>query len=217
MEILNKQLGLFFKFQLETSFESIANNIGAKIATTGREIFPIPSSAPAEIPRLVIRLENNARVQFSKNRADIFFTEENIDDIIDAVLPVILMGGQVIDRVGYVQRSLKEADMSALRQILNTDLQNLNPKELNLRVNVLKTIGTYECNSIESLSLASGTKTNPDGSSSEVTGILVERDINTLNENRASMSFDVSGLKTVIPLLQAEANAGVLIEYDNTD
>ncbi len=217
MEILNKQLGLFLKFQLETSFESIANSISSNIAITGREIFPIPSSAPAEIPRLVIRLANSARVQISKNRVDIFFTEENIDNIIDAVLPVILVGGQLIDRVGYVQRSLKEADMSALRQILNANLQTLNPKELNLRVNILKTISDYECNSIESLSLASGTKTNPDGSSSEVTGILVERDINTLNENRAHLSFDANGLKAVVPLLQAEANTGVLIEYDDTD
>lgn len=217
MEIIDKQLGLFFKFQLETSFESIAKNIGANIAIAGREIFPIPSSAPAEIPRLVIKLANNTRVQLSKNRADFFFTEENIDSVIDAVLPVILAGGQVIDRVGYVQRSLKEADMLALKQILNADLQALNPKELNLRVNILKTISTYECNSIESLSLASGTKQNPDGSSNEVTGILVARDINTLNENRANMSFDANELKTILPLLQAEANTGILIEYDDTD
>lgn len=213
MELLEKQIALFYRTSFEDPFEALALKIKEKLGNADTQYLPIPPNAPPEIPRLILSFQNNFRIQFAKNRADIFF-KSAINDISTSVSAIL---GQIspekINRVGFVQKTFRELALANMLSLIKNPPETA--KELSIRVNVEKTVGDYPCNSIESVNFVTAQK-NINGQQAQVHGILQERDINTIPSKSADVHIaDAASLMTFLAALQGEADQTILLaEHD---
>jgi hypothetical protein len=210
MEIVQTQIALFFRNQFEGAFEELALKVKNKFIGAQSQYLPIPPNAPPEIPRLMLS-STNMNLNFSKNRVDIFFTTpDGMVNITKDILSIIDQYEIVVDRIGFVQKRFFETTIDTLLALITEERRVATAKELNIKINVSKQIGAYMCNNIESLIFASLTKLEPAGPVSRQ-GVLIERDINTLNENRLDYRFKADNISEIIDLMKAEADTQILL------
>jgi hypothetical protein len=163
---------------------------------------PIPSDAPAEIPRYEMR-SGNLVFKFTNIRADMIsetgdFTDAQISNFIEAVI-----GFRVtINRVGYainkrysaIQADFLESNLNLNSERFGAELANVT--EASWRINKKKVLGAADnCNNISTLSL-------------EIEGgiknAILVRDVNTEQENELGLS-NVAEVRTIVSLLGSEA------------
>lgn len=214
MELLEKQIALFYRTSFEDPFEALALKIKEKLGNADTQYLPIPSNAPPEIPRLILSF-HDFRIQFAKDRVDIFF-KSAVSDISASVSAIL---GQVspekINRVGFVQKTFRESALADMLGLIKNPPGTA--KELSIRVNVEKTVDDYTCNSIESVNFV--TAQNVSGQQAQVYGILQQRDVNTVSSKSADMHItDAANLMTFLMALQDEADRTILLaEYGRRD
>lgn len=208
MELLEKQIALFYRTSFEDPFEALALKLKEKLGNAETQYLSIPPNAPSEIPRLILSFAN-FRIQFAKNRADIFF-KSTIDDISASVSAILgQIGPEKINRVGFVQKTFRESALADVLGLMKNPPDTA--KELSVRVNIEKTVGDYPCNSIESINFVTAQK-NVNGQQAQVHGILQERDINTVPSKSADVHIaDAASLMTFLTALQGEADQSILL------
>ncbi len=208
MELLEKQIALFYRTSFEDPFEALALKLKEKLGNADTQYLPIPPNAPPEIPRLILSFQN-FRIQFAKNRADIFF-KSAVADITASVSAILgQIGPEKINRVGFVQKTFRESTLADVLGLMKNPPDTA--KELSVRVNTEKTVGDYPCNNIESINFVTAQK-NVNGQQAEVHGILQERDINTVPSKSADVHIaDVASLMTFLTALQGEADQSILL------
>lgn len=215
MEILEKQIALFYRTSYEDPFEALALKLKEKLGNADTQYLPIPPNAPPEIPRLILSFQN-FRIQFAKSRADVFF-KSAVDDISASVSAILAqVRPEKINRVGFVQKTFRESALADVLGLIKNPPETA--KELSIRVNVEKTVGDYPCNSIESINFVTAQR-NVNGQQAQVHGILQERDINTVPSKSADVHIaDAASLMTFLALLQVEADQTILLaEHDGTN
>jgi len=181
-EIIQIQLGLFFKSNYSESFEKFALKLKEKLGESKlTQYIPINNNAPSEIPRLILSYEK-FNINVSKNRLD-FFTKDKelIDENIGNVFKSLEEFSISIFRIGFVKNFFIDEAMENLKNILVKDkVQKMNNlKELNIRINNNKSIVGYDCNSIENLSNGYVVIKNGNGTTKK-NGLIAVRDINTI-------------------------------------
>jgi len=216
MEIVQTQIALFFRNQFEGAFEELALKMKNKFSGIQSQYLPIPPNAPPEIPRLMLS-SSGMNMNFSKNRVDIFFTvPDGMENSIKDVFSIIDQYEIVVDRIGFVQKKFSETTIDTLLKLITEEQRVATAKELSIKINVAKQIGAYMCNNIETLIFASLTKLEPAGPVSRQ-GILIERDINTLNESRLEYKFTADNISEIIGLMKAEADTQILLPETQGD
>ncbi len=214
MEIIQKQAAFFFKNKFEAPFEELALKVKNILGNVDAQYIPIPSDAPPEIPRLVLPYkERNLSFNFSKIRFDVFFNDLSL--VSNSIISIVGIFSDdykmSIDRIGFVQKSFLESEMSPLLDLFVETHRPAGVKELAVRINLEKNVGIYTCNSIEALSVVSVTKLE-NGALINKKGILIERDINTLEEKRSEYLFDKNNLPAFIGALNTEADNLTLLQ-----
>lgn len=208
-EIIQIQLGLFFKFDYNDNFENFAlkfkNKIGESKITN---YIPVPSNMPGDIPRLILGYEK-FNVNASKNRLDLFFKDlPSVNGYISNILDYLLTDLQLqIGRIGFVKNFFVEGDIAKLKKLLpKEDIDKLDLKEINIRINNKKNVDGYGCNDIENLANGRLIKKNIEGTDITKDGIIVTRDINTLQEDIAKNKFEKVQIVKIISDLDTETN-----------
>jgi|SRR3989338_5541145 len=216
IEVVKKQVALFYKSSFENPFEALALKVKDKLGNTDIvQYIPLPPGAPPEIPRLIMTYPTFS-LNFAKNRVDLFLKDSTtLTNLITVITTIISddyhMG---FDRVGFVQQKFLEAKMEQLINLIAEGVRPTNAKELGLRVNTPKEIKGYTCNNIESLNFVTASKL-VEGAKVDTKGISIERDVNTLIEGRETRSFSKEIILDLVAALEAESDNFILLEYGN--
>ena len=208
-ELLGNQVGLFFKQDFSGSFEEASISLKKVLGSeAGTQILPIPTNAPSEIPRLILNIPGVV-LNFAKNRVDIFapFTnnQENIQKIVEIIIKDLKIS---IGRIGFVANYFMEGDLNTIKNIVAPEkIDKLNLKEISLRINTSVKIGGYSCNSIQSIQNGEIEK----GNVNKKSGIIINRDVNTLNEDLQNHKFDVFSAISFIKNANIEAEQLIIL------
>ncbi len=202
-QFIQIQLGLFFKNDFQGMSENASLIIKEQFGTDlNAQIIGIPNNAPSEIPRVVIN-SPLVSINFAKNRIDFFskdktFITNNHDKIFNVIekLPV------VIGRVGVVFRYFKEANIEEMKSLFDkSKIPNLNPTEIVVRFNEKTKINGVISNN--SQLYESGFANDKNGLKKE--GIVITRDINSLQEDVNKNEFNKETLKEFVLSATTEA------------
>lgn len=207
-ELLENQIGLFFKQDFQGSFEEASLLLKKVLGKeAGTQILPIPSNAPSEFPRLVLNIPGIV-VNFAKNRVDIFVSYKDHQDDIHKIIEILINNLNIsIGRVGFVASYFSKGEVATLKNLfLPEKIEKLNVKEIGVRVNVGIKIGAYVCNNIQNIQNGEIKK----GSESK-RGIILGRDINTITEDLQNNNFDFISLINFIKTANAETEKMIII------
>lgn len=206
-ELLQTQIAFFFKKEFN-AFEALALEIKKQLGEAESQYLPVPTDAPVQIPRLIINY-GTFNINVFKNRVDLFFQENYEQEKLEKVLNVLSnILGLPIGRIGFVKTFFIQSDIETIKKLLpNEKMTGLNIKEVNLRINVLRTIGGFECNSIEKIDPGNVTK----NTGSIKSGLIILKDCNTLAEQALPDNLDITALKQLINELNTETGIFVLI------
>lgn len=202
-QFIQIQLALFFKndFQVMPENASLATKeqFGADITT---QILGIPTNAPSEIPRVLAnsRLVN---INLAKNRIDFFSKNQTfVHDNFEKIWNIVNSLSVEIGRVGVVLTYFKEAGIEEMKKIFDqSKISLLNPKDITFRFNEEIKIGEFKSNN--SQMYVSGFA--DDGRGGKKRGIIITRDINTLQEDKDKNKFDKEILNKFITLAISQA------------
>lgn len=207
---ISNQVALIYQTTYSGSIEAIKILLKEKFNAQEKEIvqYPIPSDAPAEIPRVEMR-SGNIFIQFSNTRADIVFKDNSYNtDLADKFCSTVMELKVVIGRVGFISKSvLTDVNENFLRRNLRISDEILFPdfvevSEASWRVNKKWTTKDTPCNNISTITLVKSDD-NP--------ALLLERDVNTSQTNNLSLSnTDEIRLFLVNLKQEAENNFGVI-------
>lgn len=195
-QFIQIQLGLFFKNDFQVMPENASLIIKGQFGSNlNAQIIGIPNNAPSEIPRVVvnsplvnINLSKNRIDYFSKDRAFITKNEEKIFNVIEKL-------SVVIGRVGVVLTYFKEADINEIKSLFEkSKIVDLNPTEITVRFNEKKVIGGIVSNN--SQLYVSGSTNDKNGLRKE--GVVITRDINSLQEDMSKNEFDKVALSKFV-------------------
>lgn len=195
-EIIRIQLAWFFENNYNDSFEAVSFKIKEKLGNSEEtQYIPVPSSAPSELPRLILKYKNFS-INFSKNRADFYF--KNFDDInkknIKEITSLISEEFKInIVRIGFVKSFFVLETLDYLKNLFKEEkISGLNLKEISVRLNAIKKIADINCNSIEDLTIGKAAR---DGIVRD--GLIINRDINTSIEEKNSFNDSEKTLSAV--------------------
>ncbi len=197
------QVALMFQNSFTGSFDGVLSSYQETYpGATGNKI-PLPDDFPEDsIPRLeIVHVEKKITVRFAKNRADIFFESEFVDEgILRDYLARVIEFGVTVGRVGYVQKHIySDIDFLYIRSKLNAlsaveaDMDILEAAQRVNRKAVIE-LGskTIVCNNIASLTF--GKKdSNP--------ALLLERDVNTKQDKNLSLK-NLNEVEELVALLK---------------
>ena len=205
-EIIQMQLALFFKTDFLESFEKLSLTLKDKLGESkNTQHLPVPSDAPSGIPRLILVYEN-FNINISKNRLDLFFgnidaIRPKISDISDILLNEFSLS---IGRIGLVKNFFSRQDLSYLKTLLNEEkITKIDPKEINIRININLSINSFECNNIQNI--INGKKKQAGGD--EIEGIIITRDINTVAEKAKEYNMSSSVILDLFNKFDTESNS----------
>jgi hypothetical protein len=153
MDTINIQVAFFLKEDYNKPIEKLSILIQEAFGQPERlNYIPIDNSAPSELPRLEI-LFKSCRIQASKNRIDLFLnTVESYNENIEFFNNIDYRSlGIQIRRIGFVRTYFTEKEVIDSKKLLAEDLQEIELKEINLRINVEKEVLSKQCNNIEQL------------------------------------------------------------------
>lgn len=184
-QLLETQIAIFFKNPFtvlsdEEVFLKIRELFGEP---EDKKYTNVPDGAPTEIPRILLSY-NNFKLNFSKTRADIFTDKEfeEIEDIVNKFVKLFLNDFNIkIIRIGFVKNFFSEVGTDFLKMLLNKKVDNLNFKEISVRVNIEKNIDGIKCNNIQNISAGMVEKIDKGGE--VVSGTIITRDINIADMN----------------------------------
>jgi len=186
-ELLQNQIGLFFKQEFQGSFEEVSLALKKILGNdAGTQIFTLPHGTPPEVPRLMLNVPG-ITINFAKNRIDIFSqsyttNSNNINKVIGVMVNDLKIS---ISRVGFVANYFLNGDVETLKNLFSQEkIKNLNIKEVGFRVNVLSKIGLYNCNNIQNIQNGEIKK----GITSK-NGLVIQRDINSLQNLQINFDF----------------------------
>lgn len=202
-QFIQIQLGLFFKNDFQGMSENASLIIKEQFGTDiNAQIIGIPNNAPSEIPRVVIN-SPLVSINFAKNRIDFFSKDKTfIINNHDKIFNVIEKLSVVIGRVGVVFRYFKEANIEEMKSLFDkSKIPNLNPTEIVVRFNEKTKINEVISNN--SQLYESGFANDKDGLKKE--GIVITRDINSLQEDVSKNEFNKETLKKFVLSATAEA------------
>lgn len=187
-QFIQIQLALFFVTDFQEVIEKasliIKEEFGGDMDT---QILSIPSSAPSEIPRLILT-SKIVNINLAKNRID-FFSKDKLFliDNLSKISNIIKKFSAIIGRVGLVFTYFCECDLDYLKSLLNeSKISSLNLKEITVRLNEDTIIQKIKCNN--SQTFISGFGTDPNGN--KKSGVVITRDINSLQEELGKNKFD---------------------------
>lgn len=195
-QFIQIQLALFFKSDFvgmpENASLSIKEQFGNDL---NAQIIGMPNNAPSEIPRVVIN-SPLVNVNLAKNRIDFFSKQENfIKDNFDKIWNIVNSLSVEIGRVGIVLTYFKEAETEEMKKIFDqSKISLLNPKDITFRFNEEIKIGEFISNNSQMYASGFG----DDGRGGKKRGIIITRDINTLQEDMNKNKFDKEILNAFI-------------------
>jgi len=191
-KLLEIQIALFFKDRFFTSIENVSLKMEDVFGKSeDKKYANLPDNAPGDIPILLLTY-SNFKLNFSRMRVDIF-TEKEFKDVEEDVKKIIKLFldelNIEINRVGFVKTFFSSEDVIFLKSLLNNKAEILNFKEVAIRLNILKNINEVECNNIQNI--LNGAVKKTDGESRTLEGIIITRDVNTvdrkvIDESRAN-------------------------------
>ena len=190
------QVALFFKSDFlgmpENASLAIKEQFGNDMTT---QILGIPANAPSEIPRVTAN-SSVVNINLSKNRIDFFSkNQEFLTTNLDKMFNIIEKISVTIGRVGIVFTYFKEGEIKEIKSIFDqSKIDNLDPKEITVRFDEKKEIAGIMSNS--SQKYVSGFANDEVGVKKR--GIIITRDINTLQEDINKNSFNKETLNKFI-------------------
>jgi len=207
-EFIQVQLGLFFKTDFlgmpETASLSMKEQFGENINS---QILGVPANAPSEIPRVIVN-SDFVNINLAKNRIDFFskdklFLISNFEKIFNIVNKLSVN----IGRVGVVFTYFKEGEVEELKKIFDqSKVSSLNPKDISFRFNEEKNISGIMSNN--SQMYVSGFV--DDGRGGKKKGIIITRDINSLQEDINKNNFNKETLNKFILDVIVEAEKSLI-------
>ena len=207
-QFIQIQIALFFKSDFlgmpENASLAIKEQFGNDMTT---QILGIPANAPSEIPRVTAN-SSVVNINLAKNRIDFFSkNQEFLTSNLDKIFNIIEKISVEIGRVGEVLTYFKEAEINELKSIFDqSKLSNLNPKDITVRLNEEITINGVVSNN--SQMYVSGFANDKDGVKKR--GIIITRDINTLQEDINKNKFDKDILNKFITDAIVEADKSLI-------
>ena len=202
-QFIQIQLGLFFKNDFQGMPENaslvIKEHFGNDLSA---QIIGIPNNAPSEIPRVVIN-SPLVNINLSKNRIDFFSKDKAfITNNHDKIFNVIEKLSVVIGRVGVVFRYFKEANIDEMKSLFDkSKISNLNPTEIVVRLNEKTKINEVISNN--SQLYETGFANDKNGLKKE--GVVITRDMNSLQEDINKNEFGKEALKNFVLVATTEA------------
>lgn len=183
-QFIQTQLALFFKNDFQGMSENaslaIKEQLGSDINT---QILGISINAPSEIPR-VIANSKLVNINLAKNRIDFFSKNQKfVQDNFEKIWNIVNSLSVEIGRVGVVLTYFKETEtgIEEMKKIFDqSKISLLNPKDITFRFNEEIKIGEFKSNN--SQMYVSGFA--DDGRGGKKRGIIITRDINTLQEDK---------------------------------
>lgn len=216
-EIIQIQIAWFFSNVYNGKFEDFSLKLKNKLGESNTtHQLPVPPDAPAEIPRLIISYPN-FNLNVSKNRLDLFLKDIQLTKNISSNINDVILNelSLQVGRIGFVKNYFIDGNIERLKQLLAEEkIKKLNLKEINIRINEVKISKGYEYNSIENLSNGSITKKETDGAVSTKTGIIIMRDLNTLEEKISENKFNREEINELINTFEEESNTFVLVNFE---
>lgn len=203
-QFIQIQLGLFFKNDFQGMSENASLIIKEQFGNDlNAQIIGIPNNAPSEIPRVVIN-SPLVNVNLSKNRIDFFSKDKTfITANQDKIFNIIEKLAVVVGRVGVVFTYFKEANIEEIKSLFDkSKIPNLNPTEITIRFNEKTKINEIISNN--SQLYVSGFANDKNGSKKE--GVVITRDINSLQEDINKNEFNKEILKNFVLGSTAEAD-----------
>lgn len=211
--ILKNQLGLFFKDDYKGKYENISLKLQEIFGDSKQStILPLPEDAPSEVPRLTLNFEGY-NINVSKNRLDIFSQDK---DIIRSKLSVIVKTINdnykiSICRVGFVNTIFVEDKINSVADIIKDEyVKGLNLKEIQIRINNPISLIDYRCNNIESIEYGSIIRQTGNEQQEMKTGVIINKDINTSEEETAKYVFDSNNITALFDEMNNAINKFIL-------
>ena len=214
-KIISVQIALFYSKPFEGKFEDLSlklkDILGKDNSTT---IFPVPDSAPAELPRLILTFDD-FNIHCSKNRMDFFYSEKNVEDFrrkhLEKIYNIITNNFYLsVIRVGYVSNFfVKKGTIETLKSLLKEEISEL--KEITLRINKRGVFHDYACNNIEQVSLGSVSGKDSKGKEFSDSGIILVRDLNTAIEEGVERNLDATLLQKLLETFEGEGSKCLLL------
>jgi hypothetical protein len=207
-ELIQTQIAFFLKKEFN-AFEALSLEIKKQLGETESQYLPVPSDAPSEIPRLMLKYSEFEVVVF-KNRLDLIFQSEYETIKVTKIISILLETlGLSLARIGFVKRFFLQSDIELLKELFKSGKLTGTIKEITIQVNNLKKIDGIDCNSIERIE--KGNITSSDGSKISKTGLIVLKDCNTLKEENLPDSWDKIATTKIIEEMNTEASNFVLV------
>ncbi|MDO8657612.1 MAG: hypothetical protein Q7K55_02635 [Candidatus Levybacteria bacterium] len=203
-EFIQIQLGIFFKNDFQGMPENASLIIKEQFGNDlNAQIIGIPNNAPSEIPRVVIN-SPLVNVNLSKNRIDFFSKDKTfITANQDKIFNVLEKLSVAVGRVGVVFTYFKEANIEEIKSLFDkSKISSLNPTEITIRFNEKAKINEIISNN--SQLYVSGFANDKNGSKKE--GVVVTRDINSLQEDINKNEFNKETFKKFVLAATAEAD-----------
>ena len=203
-EFIQIQLGLFFKNDFQGMPENASLIIKEQFGNDlNAQIIGIPNNAPSEIPRVVIN-SSLVNVNLSKNRIDFFSKDKTFITVNqDKIFNVLEKLAVAVCRIGVVFTYFKEANIEEIKSLFDkSKISNLNPTEITIRFNEKAKINEIISNN--SQLYVSGFANDKNGSKKE--GVVITRDINSLQEDINKNEFNKETLKNFVLGATAEAD-----------
>ena len=160
--------------------------------------------APEDIPRLILNYDNYS-VQFSKNRFDIFLNDVELAKEKILVISQILSDRFEINfgRIGFVKTFFSSNTDYPRGLIIPEKIEGLKISELNIRINIEKKFLDFNCNDIQSVANGKVTK---DVEKITKNGLIITRDINTMNDDLMKNVFTKEQVIELLGLFDLEAD-----------
>ncbi|NTW75416.1 MAG: hypothetical protein HGB34_00730 [Candidatus Moranbacteria bacterium] len=208
--IIQIQTALFFKSAFHGDFEEVSLKIKEKIPDINNvSLLPIPKEVPDELPRLTLQYEK-FNINVSKNRLDIFFGDyfsmkENILTVKEVLEDLKIEVG----RIGFVKNLFCTGGLSDVKSIIaENQRKNLDGlKDVSIRVNIEKKICGFNCNDVQDIKI--GKANFPSGEKRD--GLVVVRDVNTLQEESQVNTFDAESIGRVLDSFNIETELMILL------
>ena len=198
MFVIQTQIAFFFKDYYKGPYESFSLKIKEKFGNSKQTLqIPIPEEESGDIPRVTLNYEKFS-INISKSRIDII-TNNNTeaDNLISSLNSFDFAQFNLsINRIGFIRTFFHETeDLMPMKKMLNSDLENINFDELNLRFNQKIFYEKLQCNHIEKIDKGS-VKKNEKGQDLLKNGILIQKDLNNVPTNGTIFS-DIERLKLI--------------------
>jgi len=220
-KLLQVQIALFFKKNLEEPIEKVSLLFLEKLGQPKEKIFP-PTfpSLPPEIPRLILNYDLY-RINFSLNRIDIFSSsfDERTKDILKRIGFLIIDDLKLeVGRVGFVKTFFKEKSPEDIKRLLNPKIISKieSVREIGMRINTRVNILGYECNNIESIKngFVNLPREEKEKTFEKREGIIIQRDINTLQDKLQEYAFSSKKIIEILDIFNDKSEHFILINYE---